>query len=140
MAQTIVLQLPDGTAQRYQHGASAARKGLEEFLIDRLKEVAPPQLDGLPEPLRDELRTLEDLDDEELRQVSTSTLPSAQQRRYSRLLRKAAETGLTVPEQAALREIGDEARRLTLRRAHAYLVLKWRGHLLPTLTQLASAE
>lgn len=36
MSQTVVIELPDETVVRYQQGAAAARKPLEEFLVDRL--------------------------------------------------------------------------------------------------------
>lgn len=42
MSQTVVLDLPEETLARYQKGAAAARKPLEEFLVDCLREVAPP--------------------------------------------------------------------------------------------------
>ena len=50
MAQTITLELPDETLQRYRRGATAARKLLEEFLIERLVEAVPPLADNLPSP------------------------------------------------------------------------------------------
>jgi hypothetical protein len=52
MAQTVTLQLSDETLQRYQRGATAARKLLEEFLIERLIEAVPPLADDLPSPLK----------------------------------------------------------------------------------------
>jgi hypothetical protein len=66
MAQTVTLQLPDETLQRYRRGATAARKLLEEFLIERLMEVVPPLADDLPSPLHEELKTLEQFDDDAL--------------------------------------------------------------------------
>jgi hypothetical protein len=36
MAQTVTLQLSNETLQRYRREATAARKLLEEFLIERL--------------------------------------------------------------------------------------------------------
>ena len=42
MSQTISLQLPDETLQRYRRGAHAARKLLEDFLVERLSEALPP--------------------------------------------------------------------------------------------------
>ena len=48
MAQTITLHLPEETLQRYQQGAAAARKPLEEFLVERL--VLQRGLSGLRLP------------------------------------------------------------------------------------------
>lgn len=41
MSHTVVLDLPEETLLRYRKGAEAARKPLEEFLVDRLNEAAP---------------------------------------------------------------------------------------------------
>ncbi|MBI3362218.1 MAG: hypothetical protein HY023_14030 [Chloroflexi bacterium] len=131
MSQTVVLQLPEEMLQRYRRGARVARKGLEDFLIERLEEASPPLADDLPSPLREELKALESLDDQALWEVARSILSPAQQRRYSRLLKKNSEGTFTAREREALRELGDEARRLTLRKAHAYMLLKWRGQTIP---------
>ena len=71
---------------------------------------------------------MEDRDDAALWEITRSTLPPARQRLYDRLLRKNAESTLGPREQETLRAIGEEARRLTLKKAHAWLVLKWRDH------------
>ena len=65
MAQSVTLHLPEETLQRYQRGATAARKLLEVFLVERLLETVPPLADDLPSPLREELQALEHLDDDD---------------------------------------------------------------------------
>jgi hypothetical protein len=55
MAQSVTLFLPEETLQRYRRGATAARKLLEEFLVECLLETVPPLADDLPSPLREEL-------------------------------------------------------------------------------------
>jgi hypothetical protein len=131
MAQTISLQLPDKALQHYRRGATIARKRLEEFLADRLVEAVPPLADDLPSPLREELELLENLDDQALWQIAQSQLLPARQRQYSRLLTRNSQGALTAREQEKLRALGEESRRLTLKKAHAYMLLKWRGHRLP---------
>ena len=128
MPQTITLQLSDETLRRYQRGALAARKVLEQFLVERLADDAPPLADTLPPPLREELRELETMDDQTLSQIAQSQLAPEQQRLYNRLLRKNSRGTLTPSEKRKLHALGEEARRLTLKKAHAYLLLKWRGH------------
>ncbi len=132
MAQTVTLQLPDEMLQRCQRGATAARKLLEEFLVDRLMEALPPSADAVPSPLREELRALELLDDAALWQMAQSQLSPARQRLYSRLLTKQSQGTITAQERNTLQALGDEARLLTLKKAHASLVLRWRGHRIPT--------
>jgi hypothetical protein len=132
MAQPVTLHLSDETLRRYQRGATAARKQLEEFLVERLLEAVPPLTDDLPSPLQEELRTLEHLDDDTLWQTARSQLPPARQRLYSHLLAKQSQGTLTVQEKETLHSLGEQARLLTLKAAHAYMVLKWRGHRIPT--------
>ena len=136
MGQIITLQLPDETLQRYQLGAVAARKALEEFLVDRLVEAVPPLASDLPFPLQEELRALEELDDETLWQVARSQLLPDRQRLYSRLLVKNSQRTITQREKELLNTLGEEARRLTLKKAHAYMLLKWRGHPIPLREEL----
>ena len=131
MSQTITLKLPDETLRRYRQGAIAARKDLEDFVLERLNESAPPVADDLPSPLREELLAMEHKGNQWLLQIAQARLPVAQQRVYRRLLRANSEGALTPREQAKLSALGEQARRLTLRKAHAYLLLKWRGHSVP---------
>ncbi|HIQ05995.1 MAG TPA: hypothetical protein EYH31_09985 [Anaerolineae bacterium] len=136
MAQTVTLRLPDETLQRYQQGATAARKVLEEFLVDRLMEAVPPLANDLLSSLREELEMLENLDDEALWRVAQSWLPPARQRLYSRLLAKNSQGTITAREKEILHALGEEARRLTLKKAHAYMLLKWRGDHIPSREKL----
>ena len=39
-----------------------------------------------------------------------------------------------------LTALGEEARRLTLKKAHAYMLLKWRGHAIPSLETLEKPQ
>jgi hypothetical protein len=66
MPNTITVELPDETLLRYQQGASATRKNLEAFIVDRLVEAVPPLAADLPTPIKSELTALEGLDDKAL--------------------------------------------------------------------------
>ena len=140
MGKTISLDLPEGTLERYRHGAAAAGKALEVFLVDRLEEAAPPATEDLPSPIREELAALETLDSDALCEVARTELPEDRQCLYDDLMEKSGQGTATLEETEKLRALGEEARRLTLRRSHAYLLLKWRGHPLPSRSELLSAE
>jgi hypothetical protein len=140
MAQSVTLLLPEETLQRYRRGATAARKLLEEFLVERLLETVPPLADDLSSPLREELQVLERLDDDALWQVARGQLPPARQRLYSRLLARQSQGIITAQEQETLHSLGEQARLLTLKAAHAYMVLKWRGHRIPSPEELQRSE
>jgi hypothetical protein len=139
MGEAITVHLPEETLHRYRWGAAAARKPLEEFLADRLVDSAPPAVSDAPALWREELETMAELDDETLWEIARSQLPSTRQRTYSRLLHKNSQGTLTEREQETLRKLGDEARVLTLKKAQAYLLLKWRGHRIPTRGELQRA-
>ena len=136
MAQTVTLQLSDETLQRCQRGATAAHKLLEEFLVERLLEAVPPLANDLPSPLQEELEALEQLDNDALWQVARSRLSPALQRQYSRLLAKNSQGTITAHEQGTLHALGEQARLLTLKAAHACMLLKWRGHRIPSPEEL----
>jgi hypothetical protein len=140
MSESVTVQLPPEAVQRFRRGAGAAGKPLEDFLADRLMEVAPPLPEDLPPPVQAELQALEQLDEEALRQVANSRLPAHRQRQYSRLLAKNAAGTITAQERETLSARGEEVRRLTLKKAQAYLLLKWRGCAIPSLHDLEGSE
>ena len=140
MTQAVTLYLPEETLQRYRRGAAVAGKGVDEFIADRLAELRPPLADDLPDSLRDELKSLEEADDQTLWQAARCCLSAEKQEQYDRVLSRRAEASLTADEQRMLHELGDEARRLTLKKAHALMLLKWRGHLIPSSEDLRTNE
>jgi hypothetical protein len=99
-------------------------------------EPSPPLVDDVPEPLRSELKALEQLTDEELWNLTESHLAPARQRTLTRLLRKNQAGTLTKKERQQLNEVLEEGEDLTVKKAHAWLLLKWRGHRIPTLEEL----
>ena len=132
MSQTVVLNLPDEIAKRYGRGAAVARRRLDEFVVERLVEAAPLLAEETPSPFGEDLVTLEQLDDGELWEVTRLKLVPEKQRVYSRLLRKNSQEAITPQEEARLRALGEEARLIALRKAHAFMLLRWRGHRIPS--------
>jgi hypothetical protein len=74
------------------------------------------------------LTRLESFTDAQLWAIARSILPQPQQRKLRRLLRKNQAGKLTRREQQSLDELITESERLMLRKARAYVLLKWRGH------------
>ena len=140
MMQTVTVRLPEEIARRYQRGAAAAHKRVEEFIAERLEEAAPPTSDDLPVSLQEALERLEAMDDNALWDVARSSLLPQRQRLYSRLLDKNSQGMISDEERQTLTAVGDEARRLTLLKSHAFMLLKWRGHDLPPLETLQPVE
>ncbi|MCY2987928.1 MAG: hypothetical protein NTY19_08715 [Planctomycetota bacterium] len=140
MVESVTVQLPQEALQRFRRGAGAAGKPLEEFLADRLMDAVPPLSEDIPAPLCGELNALEQLDEAALRRVAESRLSAGHQRLYSRLLAKNSAGTITAGERQELEDLGNEARQLTLKKAHAYLLLKWRGYAIPSHPELEVAE
>ena len=140
MPESVTVRLPTETLRRFRRGAGAARKPLEEFLADRLMDAVPSLPEKVSPALRKELDALEQMDETALLEVAESRLPLGRQRLYNLLLAKNAAGTATDAERKKLEVLGDDARQLTLKKAHAYLLLKWRGHAIPSSGELEAAE
>ncbi|MBM3234747.1 hypothetical protein FJZ31_00435 [Candidatus Poribacteria bacterium] len=140
MAQSVTLQLPEVIYERVRRAAEATKRPVEEVLVKTIEAMMPPTVDDLPLSYREEFLSMESLSDYELLKVAESIMPPTQQRRYSFLLRKNQKGTLTEKEREQLAQLGAEARKLTLRKSHAYAILKWRGHRIPTLVELRTQQ
>ena len=69
-------------------------------------------------------------------QVADAIVPAEQSEHYAALCEKRRAGTITAPEQAILDQLSQEADLLTLRKAYAAVLLKWRGHRLPTLAEM----
>lgn len=135
MAQTITLELPDVIYQPVQRMAEATRRRLTDVLVGAL-QASLPTVEGLPPELAQEMTSLENLRDEELGQVMSSRVSIDRQRELNRLLRKKKTNKLAISEQKALTSLQHEADLVMLRKARAAVLLRFRGHRLPTLAEL----
>jgi hypothetical protein len=136
MAHTVTVRLPEDIYTRLKQSARLTNKPMEEVVVQSVKAGMPPSVNDLPAEYREEFLDLEPLSDERLWQVAESTLPAERQRRYTYLLRKNQAGSPTERERQRLSQLGAEARKLTLRKAYAYALLRWRGHRLPTSAEL----
>lgn len=132
MAQTITLELPDMIFQPAQRMAEATRRPLTDVLVGALQASLPP-IDGLSPVQTAELAELEELSDDVLEQIMVSRVSVEQQRKLNRLLRKKKIGKLTISEQGELNALQHEADLVMLRKARAAVLLRFRGHRLPTL-------
>ena|SRR5438105_13165704 len=131
----LTLQLPDDVYERVRRAAKGMKQPVEKALA-HIVTAATPSLDKVPPAYRAELEALEDLDDDNLRCAAESRLPPATERRLTNLLAKNQRGKLTEREREALVELRAGADRLMLQRSYAYLLLKYRGHRIPSLGDL----
>ncbi len=69
-------------------------------------------------------------------QVADAIVPAEQAEHYAALREKRRASTITAPEQATLDQLSQEVDLLTVRKAYAAVLLKWRGHRLPALAEL----
>lgn len=135
MAVNVTLQIPNSVYRLAQITAKITSRPIEQVLSDVLA-AANPLADDLPPALQAEIDALAQLNDTELRKVARSAYPAGKQRRYDLLLEKNSGGKISADEKKELKTLREESEHLTLRKAHAYALLKWRGHSLPSLQQL----
>jgi len=134
MARTLTLELPEAIYERVLHTASEMKQPVEQALVHLIENGLPPL--GVPGEFEAELKTLETLDDDALWEVLKSKVPPTTQRSLHQLLDKNQAGPLTAREVETLEALQGEADLVMLRKAHAALLLKWRGHRIPTRDEL----
>ena len=100
-------------------------------LIKRSDVPAAGDPASLPPGVEAELQALTWLSDDLLWAVARSRMHSPKQRRWRRLLEKNERGTLSDPERQELARLTADGDRLTLCKAHAYLLLKQRGYRIP---------
>ncbi|MBI3921573.1 MAG: hypothetical protein HY318_09165 [Armatimonadetes bacterium] len=134
MSHTVTMRLPDYVYENYRHKAHTTNKPVKRVFEEVLCEGQPPApaVDDAPEYLRADLKALEQLSNEELRRLAESHMEPAKQRKLDRLTEKRDNRSLTEPDRATLDLLQDEGQRLTVLKAHAWVLLKWRGEPVPS--------
>ena len=138
ITETIPIQVPEALYRRLERLAALTHRPVESLVVQTLSSSIPPLPDDLPAPTRDALTALEGLSDDELWQVVRSTFPETQYEQFAELRERRRAGTITPDEQATLDGLTQTADLLTLRKAYAAVLLKWRGHRLPTLAELES--
>lgn len=135
MSISVNLQVPPSVYRLAKKIAEATSRPVEQVLVDVLSAASPASED-LPPELQAELDMLAQQSDAELWSVARRTVAAGRRRTYDRLLEKNGAGTLTMGEREQLKEVREESERLMLQKAHAYALLRWRGHVLPALTKL----
>ena len=132
---SITLEIPPSVYRLAQKTAKINSRPVEQVLVDVLS-AASPVSDDLPPETQAELDDLADLSDAELWKIARNTFPTSKLHEYDRLLEKNSAGTLSPKESEHLKELRQESDRLTLQKAHAYALLKWRGETLPSLSEI----
>lgn len=135
---TVTLELPEEIYEHLKQAADDLRQPLETILIQAVQAGLPPSVGDLPPEDREEFAAMARLSDEKLWEIACSSLSASKQRQLSHLLRKEQEGTLmgTGEERRKLEALHQEVNWITLRKAHAYALLKWRNRRVPTVAEL----
>ena len=131
--QGINVELPAPLYQRLVELAEASQQSLNDVVIQSIQTGLPPSLAQVPDRFREDLRALNPLGDEVLRDIANRDLADDKSTYYEQLLVKNGQGTLNEKEQRSLDTLREEADLLMLRRAYAAALLKWRGHPLSNL-------
>lgn len=124
---TITIHLPDDLHKRLERLANLTCQPLEGLIVHTLSSNLPPLPEDLPPKTRDALQALERLDNTELLQLTNAVLPNDQYEQLTMLRELRRERALTPDEEATLSHLLEAADLLTLQKAYAAVLLKWRG-------------
>lgn len=135
MGHTITLTLPDNLYNSLKRLTRSNGKSVESTVMSALS-TSLPSLDGLPADWIAELEHLETLPNNALRLILQEKLLSQQQARLDELLDQEQTSLLTQQATAELDSLIAQGEKITLRKARAAVLLRFRGHRLPTLTEM----
>ena len=134
---TRTIEVPEELYTQLEQRAHAAAQSVDAVVIRTLASSLPPAPEpDLPQAVQDELAAMEHLSDEALWAIARSTMNSDSLALYDVLRDRKEEGSLTPEGQQWFARLTQDADALALRKAHAYALLKSRGHQLPTLAEL----
>ncbi len=129
---TITLEIPEILYQRLVNTAHATQRPLEEIMLWALQVGSPPTWDNVPDEFQADLAALDKLNDEALWQVAKSQKTLGEMERYNFLLEGNKNNILTEAERLELMKLRHEADCFMLLKAQSVVLLRWRGHHVPT--------
>lgn len=135
----ITLEIPLNLLERFQQTAQESQQPVEEILLQTLQGNVPPTIPSVPRSISVKLQSLQKMSDAALWKIARSRISANQQERYEYLLDQNRQGILTSPEAQELEQLAVEADELTVQKAYAYALLRWRGYPIPTLDSLSQA-
>jgi hypothetical protein len=129
--ETVTLQLPEELHHRFAAAAAATGRSLEEILLHAIRIGSPPAWDDAPPEHQAELAAMDRFDDDALWKLARGRRSGAEMARHDELLEESAAGALGDARRSELEMLRREADRFTLVKAHAAVLLRWRGHDVP---------
>ena len=132
---TVTVQMPETLYRRLEQLATLSQHPLEAIIIQTLAVTIPSLPDDLSPAMRDALVSLEELSDDDLRQITRSAFPVDLYDLFGSLREKRRLGTITTDEQVILDQFIQDADTLALHKAYAEMLLKWRNHPLLALME-----
>ena len=100
-------------------------------MLHALRVGSPPAWEDAPAEFQADLAAMDKLDDEALWKIARGRKIGSDMARYDMLLEGNKSGKLIENERMELARLRAEADRFMLRKAHAAVLLRWRGHDVP---------
>lgn len=139
MSQAVVVELPDPLYQQLAQAAKLFHQPIAKIVEQSLQHSLPPLLEDIPAEYQHEVFPLLAMSDRELQSEAQQVFDPDLWAEYAALLDKKKQADLNKQEQIRLELLRRQADILSLRKGYALVLLKRRGHPLPSVTQLPRA-
>lgn len=134
---TITVTIPEMLFLQLEAAARSSAQSLDVVVAQSLERTIPPHLVALlPNDLQAELDAMEQLSDAALRAIAYSIVPPERSAQMDDLIALKQDGTITADQQAQLSALRAESEALMVRKAHAFVLLKSRGHTPPLIDQL----
>jgi hypothetical protein len=133
---SITIELPEHIFQQLTQIAETIKRPLAEIVAQSVVSNLPPKIDRAVPELQPELLRMQNLSDPELLSIAQSVVSPEQQHHHEQLLAKNASSALSDSEQQELAKLRSTLDQLTVYKAYAWALLRWRGHRLPALSEI----
>lgn len=130
----VTIRLTDQTRRTAERIASVTQRPLDSVVEASLAQTLPP-LDDLPEDESLELAQLSLMEDGALWRLAREMMATAEREELTRLLDHQSDGVLAAPDLGRLNALLEIFGRMTVRKAHARLLLARRGYRLPEITE-----
>jgi hypothetical protein len=133
---TVTIQVSETLFRQLERLSALTGRPLDQLVEQTLRSGLPPLPDNLPPAARDALQMIENLDDQTLAAIVHERHASTWVDQYEELRERQRANVITPTEQQTLEAMAEEADLLTVRKAYAAVLLKWRGQPVPRLVSL----
>ncbi|MGB8700782.1 MAG: hypothetical protein WCD18_15300 [Thermosynechococcaceae cyanobacterium] len=135
--QRVTIELPDAIFHRFVQIAEATQQPLEDPIAQSVVSNLPPSAENAPIVLRAELTEMQTFSVDKLLAIAQAQADPTPHGYHVQLLENNQVGELSPEDQKELASLRQAADRLMLRKAYAWSILRWKGHRIPLLKDLA---